>query len=169
VEIWKDIPNYSGEYRISSLGNVVSLPRKGTSKTPKMLIRKNDTSGYPAVCLCHGGRKSRKAVHRILAEVFIPNPNDKPEVNHIDGNKCNYALDNLEWVTKKENIQHAVSTGLHASGERNGSAKLTKEKAIDIRKLYASTKFTYKNLATLFCVSVSTIKDTVNRRYWNFV
>ena len=95
-----------------------SMDRKNTTKNTFKILKqvnnsKNINNNYYIVTLTDAnGNKSNKAIHRLMAETFIPNPNDKAHVNHIDGNKLNNKLDNLEWATPQENSQHAVSTGL---------------------------------------------------------
>lgn len=101
VEIWKDIPGFDGTYRVSNLGRVYS------DKTNKFLTIREDAWGYPCVGLYGGGKMKLKKIHRILAELFIDNPNGKPCVNHIDGNKANNSISNLEWVTYSENTFHS--------------------------------------------------------------
>lgn len=71
-----------------------------------------DATGYPTVVLVNKSGKFKKSIHRLLAEHYLPNPENKPQVNHKDGNKTNYTLDNLEWSTAKENSKHAIETGL---------------------------------------------------------
>ena len=88
-EIWKDVQGYEGEYQISNLGNVFSV------KSNKEL-KITDSHGYGSVMFCHDGKTKRCLVHRLVAEAFIPNPNDLPQVNHIDENKRNNRIDNLE-------------------------------------------------------------------------
>lgn len=121
-EIWKDIKGYEGYYQVSNLGNVKSLNRKVNvyendciKKRPlqeKLIAKTKDKKGYIRVSLSKGYNHKCPLLHRLVAETFIPNPNDKPQVNHIDGNKSNNCVDNLEWVTNKENTQHAVKNGL---------------------------------------------------------
>ena len=110
-EIWKDIKGYEGKYQISNLGRVKSLQRNGR---PERILRLNLIKGYAYTTLSNGSRGNKKKlkVHRLVAEAFIPNPHNKPEVNHIDGNKLNNNVDNLEWVTHQENCKHAVKLGL---------------------------------------------------------
>ena len=112
-EIWKDIPNYEGKYQISNLGNVMSL-NFANKHFPRLLKLKNHKDGYKLVGLSNGqtGNKTFLAVHRLVAQAFIPNPEHKEQVNHIDGNKSNNTVSNLEWVTPKENVTHAFVTGL---------------------------------------------------------
>lgn len=106
TEIWKDIPGYEGYYIVSSLGRVYSVKKK-LLKVPWLTQR-----GYHEIALYRNTDRKVWKVHRIVAVAFIPNPNHKPQVNHLDGNKINNRLDNLEWVTAKENVIHAFATGL---------------------------------------------------------
>ena len=109
-EVWKDIKGFEGKYQISNLGRVKSLQRNGR---PERILRLNLIKGYAYTTLSNGSRGKKKLkVHRLVAEAFIPNPHNKPEVNHIDGNKRNCKVENLEWVTHQENCKHAYETGL---------------------------------------------------------
>ena len=106
AEIWKKIDGFDG-YEISNHGNILST--KYNSK--KLLsIRKNVI--YPSVCLHADGKKYNRYIHRLVAEAYIPNPKNKPQVNHIDGNKKNNHKSNLEWVSNSENIKHAYKLGI---------------------------------------------------------
>lgn len=107
-EIWKDIDGYIGKYQVSNLGKVRSLPRNGTVRYKRILKIQTDRKGYNYVSF----HKKKFKVHRLVAEAFIPNPENKPQVNHIDGNKINNCVNNLEWATAQENIQHSLKTGL---------------------------------------------------------
>lgn len=117
IEIYKDIPNYKGIYQISNLGNVKSLKRNyvnsnGITYTIKeKLLKLTISNGYYSVTLNNKGKR-RFTVHRLVAEMFIDNPENKAEVNHIDGNKLNNCYTNLEWATKSENTLHAYKIGL---------------------------------------------------------
>ena len=110
-EIWKDIKGFEGKYQISNLGRVKSLQRNGR---PERILRLNLIKGYAYTTLSNGSRGNKKKlkVHRLVAEAFIPNPHNKSEVNHIDGDKRNCKVENLEWVTHQENCKHAYETGL---------------------------------------------------------
>lgn len=108
--IWKDIKQYEGYYQISNCGKVKSLKRK--FKNQRILKPGIPKNGYLFVCLCKNSNYSRFNIHRLVLETFVPNPENKPYCNHKDGNKHNNHIDNLEWVTNKENIQHAWRTGL---------------------------------------------------------
>lgn len=117
-EVWKDIQGYEGLYQVSNLGRVISI-RKNRTNTPVQLkdqpiIMKLSlsSSGYCHVQLYKDGEYKTHNVHRLVANTFIPNPDKKPEVNHIDANKTNNSVSNLEWVTRMENLHHAASLGL---------------------------------------------------------
>lgn len=107
-EIWKDVIGYEDYYQVSNLGNV-----KRKSKDKKIKPYKGGKNGaYNHVCICENGNQKSVLLHRIVATAFIPNVENKPQVNHKDGNKKNNAVENLEWVTNKENTIHAFSIGL---------------------------------------------------------
>jgi hypothetical protein len=122
-EIWKPICGCENSYEISNLGRVKSLPRSThyTDKNNVKCVRNTggmvlnppiDAEGYVKVILFLNGKRVARRVHRLVAEQFIPNPENKPYVNHIDGIKYNNNVVNLEWCTASENTQHAFDTGL---------------------------------------------------------
>jgi len=106
-------------------------------------------------------------VHRLVAEEFLPNPDDKPQVNHIDGDKSNNRVDNLEWVTGAENVQHAFRTGLRVPtrGRLNGNAKLTDEQVDEIRAAVGARGIG-RQLAKKFGVSEATISFIRSCKRW---
>lgn len=106
---WKPIKGFEGLYEISNAGNIRSFH----SREAKTLKTWESKDGYIRVSLRKNSKIYSKLVHRLVAKTFIPNPENKPQVNHIDGDKTNNKIDNLEWCTAKENIQHAYDTGLH--------------------------------------------------------
>lgn len=115
-EIWKDIIGYEWLYQVSSIGNVKSL---NYNKTRKIVVLKNCLRlGYPVITLCNNWHITH-TIHRLVAIAFIPNPENKPQVNHIDWNKLNNNLENLEWVTCKENLQHSWHNGLSKTSINN--------------------------------------------------
>lgn len=101
-EIWRDIKDYEGIYRISNLGNVYSVRRDSLLKSGM------SGNGYLSVILCTDGRRKHFKVHRLVAEAFIENKLNKPAVNHKDEDKHNNNVNNLEWVTTKENINYGT-------------------------------------------------------------
>lgn len=104
-EEWKDIKGYKGKYQVSNTGKIISLNYHRSGKS-KELIPNKPKKGYPYVGLCNGGKIKSLKIHRLVAEAFIPNPGNKPFVNHKDGNKHNNNVNNLEWVTALENNLH---------------------------------------------------------------
>ena len=115
-EIWKDVKGYEGLYQVSNLGNVKSLDRRvkcglrnNSIVTKKGKIKEQKISNkYLIVSLCDGKTQKSKTVHRLVAEAFIPNPNNYPCVNHKDENKFNNCVDNLEWCTHKYNNNYGT-------------------------------------------------------------
>jgi hypothetical protein len=105
-EIWKDIAGFEGLYQISNSGRVKSFLN---SKNGYILSAKHSGGWYLSVRLTDGNVYKSFKIHRLVADAFIPNPENKHEVNHIDGNKQNNMVSNLEWVTSSENMKHAAS------------------------------------------------------------
>ncbi len=119
MEIWKDIKGYEGLYQVSTLGRVRSFDRyvknrmsNKNIKRGKVLTPCTNRNGYKQLNLIINTKKKPKTIHRLVAETFISNPENKPCVNHIDGNKKNNNVKNLEWVTYSENTIHALKKGL---------------------------------------------------------
>lgn len=110
-ELWKPVVGYEGLYEVSNLGRVKSLPRKGT-KGGVLTPSYSNSKHYAHIPLTKNGKLRTTSLHRVVALAFIPNPENKPQVNHINGDKTNNRTDNLEWVTNKENADHARETGL---------------------------------------------------------
>ena len=107
MEEWRDIPGYESFYQVSNLGNVRSI------RFNKVRNMKSwDSHGYRAVELCINNNRYIVGVHQLVALAFIPNPENKPEVNHKDRNRSNNNVENLEWVTQSENIAHAYRSGV---------------------------------------------------------
>lgn len=134
IEIWRTIEDYPN-YQVSNFGRVKSFKR-GAAR-----ILKQQPTKRRGVMMIHLGKIKTVTVHKLVAIAFIPNPKNKPQINHIDGNPNNNYANNLEWATALENIQHAFRTGLNKveyfSGENSGGAKLTNEQANEIRMKYS--------------------------------
>jgi hypothetical protein len=137
-EIWKPILGYEGYYEISNTGRVKCLPRKGSGCKNYVYFKKitppKDNVHYPTFSLNVGGKSKSLMLHRVLAIHFIQNPENKLQVNHIDGNKSNNDLSNLEWVSPSENIYHGLSLGIMntAKGVDKPHARFTEN---DVRNI----------------------------------
>lgn len=173
-EIWRPIEGYEGFYEVSNLGRVKSLARitahgrKIKEKQRKLPLNK----GYPTIKFSKDGEWELAYVHRIVAKVFIPNPENKREVNHIDGNKLNNKVENLEWVTSSENVKHAYDSGLHTrtnvKGEYNNKAILTEKQVKEIKLLILDGRQN-RELAAMYNVSRKVICDIKKGRNWKHV
>lgn len=108
METWKTIFQ---KYQVSDLGNVKSL-NYHREKREYFLAKNKRPNGYLSVHLCVEGKEKRYLVHRLVAEAFIPNPDNKPCINHINGDKTDNRIENLEWCTQSENVQHAIKNKL---------------------------------------------------------
>ena len=150
----RDVVGYEELFMVSSKGDVYS------KRTKKFLKQRQHPHGYLHIATKIGGRSGVDKcfkVHRLVAEAFIPNPDNKPFVNHRDGVKTNNKVENLEWVTPSENIKHAYATGL--SRPRTQEKKLSQEDIAYVVSTYApyDREFGARALARKFCVDKSTI------------
>lgn len=158
---WKEIKQ-NKNYLVSNSGVVMNR------KTKRLLRQRISNSGYLQVNLCYGPNRNY-TVHRLVAIAFKKNPKNLPEVNHKDGNKQNNKSNNLQWSTRVQNCRHAWDSGLfgdHNKGENNPGAKMTKEKVLEIRRLYATGLYTTRSLAKVFNVGSSTICYIKNKITW---
>lgn len=130
-EIWKPIPEYQGIYSISNCGRIKSHRRPSVNKDGPIVLKEKilkisiKSGGYPSVGLRKAKQSKAHIVSRLVALAFIPNPENKPEVNHKNGNKLDNRVDNLEWNTPKENTRHAHKLGLVRKliGQENKKSK----------------------------------------------
>ena len=141
------------DYEITREGQIIN-------KTNGHILKPQpNAKGYLRVSIS----KKLVFVHRLVAEKYVPNPNNLPQVNHIDGNKFNNNADNLEWVDNQSNREHAVVTGLHKSGEAIKTAKLDWNKVEYIRE---HPEISNKEYAEMYGCSPSTINDVKKFRTW---
>ena len=159
-EIWKPVTihEYSSSYEVSNFGRVRSLDKRDLPhRLRKGKILKLSKPKYPLATLSHNGKIKHISVHRLVALAFIPNPENKPQVNHIDGNTTNNNVSNLEWATRSENQSHAVRTGLRKRGEDWCRAKLSESEVLEIHRRYKSEPG--RQLAAEFGVSLHSIQS----------
>jgi len=132
-EVWKDVVGYEGLYKVSNFGNVYSV------RSDKQLKHSKNRGGYLFVVLCTDSKPKQFKVHRLVAISFLTNPDNKLQVNHIDEDKTNNRLDNLEWVTAKENTNY---------GSRN--KKAAKSNSKNIKVIYQDNTYEYWDSASEF-------------------
>lgn len=167
-----------GRYAVTSDGDVISKARIKSghnahgpfsyiSKEKKLATNLNK-SGYATVSLSHVGSNKTKSclVHRLVALAFVPNPENRPQVNHKDGNKTNNKPENLEWVTSQENVIHSYTTGLACNAEeQHPRSVLTVEDVIEIAKLYA-IGVTCTSVVRIIGKKYQTIYKVLERKNW---
>lgn len=134
MEIYKDIINYENHYQLSNYHNIRSIERKVNCKGNKQQTKKSvilkqhiSTHGYKYVVLSKFNKREHCFIHRIFAIMFIPNPLNLPWVNHIDGNKLNNNIENLEWCNPSHNIKHAYDNNLRFNNKKVIDLKTNKE------------------------------------------
>ena len=122
-EIWKELPGYEGLYLVSNTGKIKSLDRVVACKNGATRLHKGkelkqflNERGYLCVVITKNKKSKIKKMHRLVAQTYIDNPLNKPQVNHIDCDKTNNSVENLEWVTNSENMLHAYANGLRRGG-----------------------------------------------------
>ncbi len=162
IKFYEQVSGWPGIY-VSEDGSVVSLRRK----RPVLIKGSVDAAGYHAISTRNsGGKAVNKYRHRVVAEAFIENPLGLPEVNHKDGDKSNNHKDNLEWVTPKENVAHAIANGLRNNhGERHPSAKLQYSDVVRIREM-GSNGGSNKDIAAVFNVRPALIWRILTGKTW---
>lgn len=174
METWKEIKGYEGLYECSTHGRVRTVPhtiicRNGMPKPirQRILTPHFNSNGYLWVCLYKDGIRRFWLIHRLIALTFVSNPEGKPFVNHLSGVKTANLPQNLEWVTRKENVSHAFSTGLisHA-GEKNSRSKLTAERVALIRSECPPGTRCTRALALKYGISQRRLYDVIRGLCW---
>lgn len=160
-ELWRTVLFYDGLYEVSNLGRVRSLGgRRGTSGK---ILKQGYIKGYACVSLSKNGVRTTYLVHRLVAESFLYNGDNLPEVNHKDGDKLNNSFTNLEWIDRDGNMKHAKDTSLvNNKGEKHGMSILIEEEVRYIR----SSDETNTVLALQYAVSPQTISDIRLGKSW---
>lgn len=160
---WKEIKGYEGKYIISNYGEIISLPRykQNNSKLqyvePKEILRYvNKNNGYVYVQLWNDAKFKNIRLHKLVAENFIENVDNKPQINHIDGNKENNRVDNLEWCTCKENIQHAYKNNLKTNTQQ------IKIKQFDKKHKFIQEFDSLSEASKILNISIGNISQCIN-------
>lgn len=160
MEIFKDIVRFENKYQISNTGKVRN------KKTGLLIKPQYNQRGYQYVYLSISKYKRIKwYIHRLVGFHFIPNPENKPQINHKDGNHLNNNVGNLEWVTNKENQEHAVLNNLHFQGETHRSSKFTKESIKLLPKLI-EIGFSLVEINKLTGVAIQNIDKIISGKTW---
>ena len=153
-------------YEVDELGQVWSLPKKTRKGTRLIKALRHPKTGYMYLDLCKNGNVKKFTVHRLVALAYLPNPENKPQVNHINGDKTDNRLENLEWCTRSENQKHSIDIGLRsAKGVKNSQCKLTEQDVLYIR----NSKENGSILAKKFNISHPTICDIRKGRSWTHI
>lgn len=166
-EVWKPVKDFEDSYAISNLGRVKRLERTETytrSDTKKAVTRKvapqivkvQEKDDYYEINLRNYGKNEWRRVHRMVAEAFISNPNNLPQVNHINGNKHDNRVENLEWCTSQENVQHSLRTGLRGS-QKDTNHTPKQLTCVDTGQVFNSIK----EAANYFNISINYLSERV--------
>lgn len=170
TEEWRPVKGYEGKYEVSNLGTVKRVCKGKGSKLGRVVRQNNHNSGYKTVSLWRDNRGKSYLVHRVIASAFLGEIANGLEVNHIDGDKTNNRADNLEIVTRNENIRHAMNIGLIDNrGANNPSAKLSEADVHLIKQLYRPKICGYKTLGKRFGVTPYAIRNIIKGYVWNHV
>jgi len=121
--VWARIPEFP-DYAVSGDGEVMRITDGGPNAKSGLVLQTYIRNQYPAVNLYRNRKMFPHSVHRLIAKGFIPNPENKPQVNHIDGNRLHSYYSNLEWYTSRENVRHALNTGLRGKLDRKSVAEI---------------------------------------------
>jgi hypothetical protein len=165
MEIWKDIKDYEGLYAISNLGRVKNL------KYNRLIFGNIDFAGYRVFGLYKNGVQTKKKLHRLMAITFLNNPNNYEQINHINGNKDDNRLTNLEWCDHTHNMKHAYQIGLNSPqfGELSGRSKLKEGDVSNIRNDYENGINSPTLLGLKYNISEAQIRRIVKRENWKHV
>lgn len=156
--MWKEIENYPN-YLISDKGEIYNL------RTKQIMKQHPDKDGYMVLNLSHKGAKKCYRVHRLVAQAYIPNPLNLDTVNHINHNKTDNCVDNLEWMNNIDNAKDGNKYSTYYKGEKAKAAKLSMQDARDIRQAYLNG-ISRKELADKYNVTTATIGNVINNKVY---
>lgn len=168
IEIWRDIEGYEELYQVSNLGNMKRI--KGIQcKEDRLLKPATHRQGYKRIRISKHDVGKNYLVHRLVALAFIPNPENKKFVNHINGIKDDNKVSNLEWSTYSENNQHAYDNNLNSNEGKRGYSRLNKKLVLEIRLCYNNEDVSQSELSRRYDVSLTTISRIINRLTWRHI
>lgn len=181
-EKWKDIKGHEGQHEVSSCGRVRSVDRTISKvdgrydkqvtfyKQGRIKTLTYHHGQYFIIKLSNEGKNKTHFVHRLVAEAFLPNPNNLPIVNHKNSIKTDNNIENLEWVSNSENVKHAIKNKLTTicSGENHGACKYTDEDILKIRKLYKD-KLSLTEIGKIMGTNKARIWEIVHRKTWKHI
>lgn len=173
-EIWKDIKNYEGLYKVSNLGRVKSLARKTKTRIiheDKILkIKQSSEEGYLQAKLCKNSKIINPVVGRLVAEAFLEKPNYECIANHKNCIRYDNRVENLEWISQSQNIRYSYSLGRsNQKGSKNNASKITQEIANNIREFQKNNvHLSQSEIAKEFNLTRSLIKNVLNFKTWNY-
>jgi len=159
-EVWKPVHD-NPEYHVSNLGRIKSFK---VDKDKGKIMSQSSTRGYKIIKLSYNGQIKTRYLHRLVAKSFIPNPKNKPQIHHKDNNPSNNNVNNLMWVTQKENNNFSKYRGKHARNR-----KLTKEDVLLIRLYDRENKYRHSELAKMFDCTHENIRRVCNRITWTHI
>ncbi len=163
---WRSVIGFHGQYEVSDSGVIRRVGNGRGSVSGRVLTQSDHAQGYKVVSLWVSNKSSTQLAHRVIAAAFLGKCPEGYDVNHKDGNKHNNAVSNLEYVTRAQNIRHAINTGLMSvTGINNPASKLNEQQVRDIRAMHEQGSG-YKSLGKLFDVSPETVRDIVKGRIW---
>lgn len=169
-EIWKDVVGFENLYRVSHLGRIKSCKYRYKGEKYEIILKARPcTKGYLRISLCQNGKIFSKSVHKLVAEAFIPNLKNLPQVHHIDYNKSNNTVENLMWITNDDNMKDAVEKGVFRN-RPSPNRHLTNEQVKKIRELYKNDGLTMTKIAEMFNISINSISSIIQKKsYLNIV